>query len=125
MDSSTRLEQVAKEIEESFFAAGAAIAIGGEIGGIMKNASAFAELAFSEQTRQLAENFLPPEDFEGEYIPLTLRFDLDFDIPEPDKNAGFVHVGNDTWQPKALYGARERQRSLMARKPESGIVWTR
>jgi len=45
--------------------------------------------------------------------------------PEPDKQNGFVYIGNDTWLPKPLYDARRRQQRKTARKAERGIIWTR
>lgn len=58
-----------------------------------------------------------------EYIPLAERL-AEF-VKEPDKAAGFVFVGNDTWLPKHLANARKQQRRKMSRLAESGIVWTR
>jgi hypothetical protein len=57
-----------------------------------------------------------------EYIPLSSRLAKE---PDPDKKAGFVFVGNDTWLPKHLVSARKCQQKKMARVAESGIVWTR
>lgn len=58
-----------------------------------------------------------------EYVPLVER--LSEFIEEPDRGAGFVLVGNDTWLPKHLVDARKQQRRKMSRLAESSIVWTR
>jgi hypothetical protein len=60
---------------------------------------------------------------EDEYILLAER--LSEFIEEPDKAAGFVLVGNDTWLPKHLVNTRKRQQRKVSRMPENGIVWTR
>lgn len=46
-------------------------------------------------------------------------------IEEPDRGAGFVFVGNDTWLPSHLINARRHQQRKVSRMPENGIVWTR
>lgn len=58
-----------------------------------------------------------------EYVPLSER--LSEFIEEPDKGAGFVLVGNDTWLPKPLVNARKFQQRKASRVAETGIVWTK
>lgn len=58
-----------------------------------------------------------------EYIPLAERL-AEF-TEEPDRGAGFIFVGNDTWLPRHLVNARKRQRRRMSRLAKGGIVWTR
>ncbi len=60
---------------------------------------------------------------EGEYIPLKDR--LAGFIEDPDRAVGFVFVGNDAWLSKHLISARKRQRRMLSRVAENGIVWTR
>ncbi len=72
-----------------------------------------------EQKEVTTKNY----DEEDEYIPLAERL-AEF-IEEPDKGAGFVFVGNDTWLPKHLVSARKCQQHKLSRVAETGIVWTR
>ncbi len=66
-------------------------------------------------------------DFAGQCIASNASFYMieSTEKHEPDKGAGFVFVGNDTWLPKSLVNARERQRRKLSRGAEKGIVWTR
>lgn len=120
MDSS---EETAKSIRASMEMYDAAINKivndGGELVIIPFQSAAIATLVV---TCEVFKKILCFNDVEGEYIPLEDRFDLP---SEPNMNVGFTFVGNDTWQPKSLYEARNRQRNKAARKNETAAVWTR
>jgi hypothetical protein len=42
----------------------------------------------------------------------------------PNRESGFVYMGNSTWHPKPLVNARQRQQRRMARRAEIGVIWT-
>lgn len=71
----------------------------------------------------LAKALQIAEGSTDEYIPLKDRL-AEF-IEEPDRGAGFVFAGNDTWLPKRLVDTRKRQQRRMSRLATSGVVWTR
>lgn len=74
----------------------------------------------AQESQVIARNFSASID---QYILLVERPN-EF-IKEPDKGAGFVFVGNDTWLPRHLIDARERQQHKMSHAGENGIIWTR